>query len=379
MGYQTKEELAHSSSIQKNDNSAVWRKTVYNWGDAVLSAMDQQQIVGTSAQIREVLRKVAIVASADCAVLIQGETGTGKEVIAKAIHDQSARSSGPFVRVNCAAIPAGLLESELFGHEKGAFTGAWTQRAGRFQLANGGTLLLDEIGDLPLELQPKLLRVLQEQEFERLGSTQTIRTDVRIIAATNQDLEQMVVDRKFRADLFYRLNVFPIAIPALRERPEDVEPLIMHFVEKYAERISKEINEVPEEVLEMLRAYEWPGNIRELQNFVERAVLLTSGPVFQTSAADLKTFTTRKLPSSGPALAHVERSCMMQALRSSGWRIGGRRGAAAKVGLPRTTFIARMTRYGIVREGSVLRELRANSSNAETSRAPQMPIPVFAS
>ena len=344
-----------------------------------MSDAADQQIVGTSSTFLEVLRKVAIVASADCAVLIQGETGTGKEVIAKAIHDQSARCSGPFVRVNCAAIPAGLLESELFGHEKGAFTGAWTQRAGRFQLANGGTLLLDEIGDLPLELQPKLLRVLQEQEFERLGSTQTIRTDVRIIAATNQDLEQMVVDRKFRADLFYRLNVFPIAIPALRERPEDVEPLLMHFVKKYAQRVKKDIDEIPEEVLEILRGYEWPGNIRELQNFVERAVLLTSGPVLQTSVADLKAFTTRKLPSSGPTLAHMERSCMMQALRSSGWRIGGRRGAAAKVGLPRTTFIARMRRHGIVREGSISRELRANSCSAESSRVPQMPMPAYAS
>jgi formate hydrogenlyase transcriptional activator len=342
-----------------------------------MKATVSQQIVGMSPRFRQVMQKVAIVAAADCAVLIQGETGTGKEVIAKEIHDQSARRSGPFVRVNCAAIPAGLLESELFGHEKGAFTGAWTQRAGRFQLANGGTLLLDEIGDLPLELQPKLLRVLQEQEFERLGSAQTIRTDVRIIAATNQDLEQMVVDRKFRADLFYRLNVFPITIPALRERSEDVEPLIMHFVEKYAKRLNKEIEEVPEEVLEVLRGYDWPGNIRELQNFLERAVLLTSGPVLQTSVADLKAFTTRKLPSSGPTLANVERSYMMQALRSSGWRIGGRRGAAAKVGLPRTTFIARMRRYGIVREGSVPRELHANSWSAETSRAVQMPVPAY--
>jgi transcriptional regulator with GAF, ATPase, and Fis domain len=347
-------------------------------GDDMRACADQE-IVGMSPKFREVMRKVAIVASADCAVLIQGETGTGKEVIAKAIHDQSSRRSGPFVRVNCAAIPAGLLESELFGHEKGAFTGAWTQRAGRFQLANGGTLLLDEIGDLPLELQPKLLRVLQEQEFERLGSAQTIRTDVRIIAATNQDLEQMVVDRKFRADLFYRLNVFPIAIPSLRERPEDVEPLLMHFVGKYAERMNKEIDEVSQEVLEILRGYDWPGNIRELQNFAERAVLMTAGPVLHTPVAELKTFATRKLPSSGPTLANVERSCMMQALRSSGWKIGGHRGAAAKVGLARTTFIARMRRYGIVREASGSRELCADSWSAKAPSAPQMPMPAYAS
>jgi transcriptional regulator with GAF, ATPase, and Fis domain len=311
------------------------------------------EIIGTSSSFREVLRKIAIVAPADCAVLLQGETGTGKEVIAQAIHDRSARRSGPFVRVNCAAIPAGLLESELFGHERGAFTGAFTQTTGRFQLANRGTLLLDEIGDLPLELQPKLLRVLQEQEFERLGSGQTIRTDVRVIAATNQNLEQMVAERKFRADLFYRLNVFPIAIPALRDRRDDIALLLKHFIRMYARRMRKEISDVAEGVLDVLRSYDWPGNIRELQNFVERAVLMTEGEVLHTPVEELKSFVMHSAcpPPQGRTLASVERSHILDALRCAGWVIAGRNGAAARLGLPRTTFISRMRKYGITRGG----------------------------
>ncbi len=238
--------------------------------------------------MRRALNEVRMVAPTDSAVLIQGETGTGKELIARAVHDQSPRRHEPFVTLNCAAIPSGLLESELFGHERGAYTGALNSAIGRFQLAHQGTLFLDEIGDMPLELQPKLLRVLQEQEFERLGSTRTIRVDVRIVAATNRDLSAMVQERRFRADLFYRLHVFPIALPPLRERQEDIPLLVRHFVEKFADRMNKQIRIIPEEVMEALKHYSWPGNIRELQNFIERAVILTSGPVLSAPLNDLK-------------------------------------------------------------------------------------------
>jgi formate hydrogenlyase transcriptional activator len=322
-----------------------------------MRASADQPIIGKSPKFQNVLRKVTTVAPTDCTVLILGETGTGKEVVAQSIHNQSARRSGPFVRVNCAAIPAGLLESELFGHERGAFTGAIAQTTGRFQLADGGTFFLDEIGDLPLELQPKLLRVLQEHEFERLGSAQTVRTDVRIIAATNQDLEQMVAERKFRADLFYRLSVFPLSIPPLKERREDIRDLLMHFVAKYAQRMKKQIDEVPEEVVEVLRAYDWPGNIRELQNFVERAVLMTNGRMLYASLDELKTLAARSkatpgTPSQDNVLARAERSHILDALRSSGWIIGGQNGAAARTGLRRTTFIYRMNKYGITRKAA---------------------------
>ena len=310
-------------------------------------------LIGESQELKQVLDQVRIVAPADCSVLIQGETGTGKELIAQAIHEQSPRSGGPFVKLNCAAIPAGLLESELFGHERGAFTGAVTQRLGRIQAANRGTLLLDEIGELPLELQPKLLRALQEREFERLGSSQTIRADVRIIAATNQNLERMVSDRQFRADLYYRLNVFPIVLPPLRDRQEDIPLLVRHFVQEYANRLNKPIDDIPCSVMNSLRRHAWPGNIRELQNVIERAVLLTEGRELQcvppgpTNAAPAQEFQPLR---TDHTLAEMERSHIKDTLRKTNWVVGGRAGAAAKLGLPRTTLISRMRKLGISRE-----------------------------
>jgi formate hydrogenlyase transcriptional activator len=309
----------------------------------------QREMIGESPRFRSVLDEVAMVAPADCAVLIQGETGTGKELIARAVHEQSLRAAGPFVTVNCAALPAGLLESELFGHERGAFTGALTQRLGRLQLAHRGTIFLDEIGELPLELQPKLLRALQEKEFERLGGSQTIRVDVRIVAATNQGLAEMVNARRFRADLYYRLNVFPIMLPALRERTEDIPPLVRHFVREFAGRMNKEIAGIPEYVMERLRLHDWPGNIRELQNFIERAVLLTDGLLLDAPVRDLtrRTEATPDLPDR--TLAEFERVHIAETLRKTNWVVGGRAGAAAKLGLPRTTLIARMRKLGIER------------------------------
>src|ERR1700678_2031252 len=243
--------------------------------------MTSLDLIGSSPKFRALLTEVERVAPVDSAVLIQGETGTGKEVIAKAIHEASPRRHNRFIALNCAAIPSALLESELFGHERGAFTGACTQTKGRFQMADGGTLFLDEIGDMPLELQPKLLRVLQEREFERLGSTQTVRVDVRVVAATNQDLEQLVAKKLFRADLFYRLNVIPLCLPPLRERVEDILPLTEFFITKFAARLNKTIDSIPEEVVEILKAHDWPGNIRELQNFIERAMLFSPGSVLR--------------------------------------------------------------------------------------------------
>jgi len=309
----------------------------------------ERELIGESAGFKAVLEQVRLVAPADCAVLIQGETGTGKELIAQAIHHSSQRSAGPFIKLNCAAIPAGLLESELFGHERGAFTGALSQRIGRLQLAHRGTLFLDEIGDLPLELQPKLLRALQEQEFERLGSSQTIRVDVRIVAATNQNLTEMVNDRAFRADLYYRLNVFPVALPPLRERAADIPGLVRHFVRIFGERMNKTIEDIPEYVMQAMRVYAWPGNIRELQNFIERAVLLSESGRFSPPLSELRRVTT--IPSRGPAqtLAEMERVYIMETLQKTNWIVGGRTGAAARLGLPRTTLIARMRKLGISR------------------------------
>jgi formate hydrogenlyase transcriptional activator len=293
--------------------------------------------------------QVRVVAPASSAVLIQGETGTGKELVARAIHDRSACSNGPFVKLNCAAIPAGLLESELFGHERGAFTGALAQRTGRFQLADRGTLFLDEIGDMPLELQPKLLRALQEQEFERLGSSRTIRVDVRIVAATNQDLLQMVNDRRFRADLYYRLNVFPILLPPLRERAEDIPELVRHFVRVFAERMNRKIEEIPQHAMEAFRRYHWPGNIRELQNFIERAVLLADGGVLRPPVLGL--VRTAPVEPCAPlrTLAEIERAHIAETLRRKNGVIGGPTGAAAVLGVPRTTLISRMRKLGISR------------------------------
>ncbi len=314
-------------------------------------------MIGESASFRAVLEQVDLVAAADCAVLLQGETGTGKELIAEAIHRRSPRSAVPLVKLNCAAIPAGLLESELFGHERGAYTGAVSQTVGRLQLAHRGTLFLDEIGDLPLDLQPKLLRALQEQEFERLGSSQTIQVDVRIVAANNQNLAQMVRERCFRADLYYRLNVFPIALPPLRERRDDIPALVRHFVHEAAGRMDRTIDEIPEPVMEALSRYNWPGNIRELQNLVERAVVLTEGRVLHPPLAAIHL--AEKTPEDPPApadaaepartLAEAERVCIRETLQKTNWVIGGRAGAAAKLGLPRTTLIARMRKLGISR------------------------------
>jgi formate hydrogenlyase transcriptional activator len=313
----------------------------------------QHQMIGTSPGMRGALNAVRMVAATDSAVLIQGETGTGKELIARAVHDQSPRRHEPFVTLNCAAIPSGLLESELFGHERGAFTGALNSAIGRFQLAHQGTLFLDEIGDMPLELQPKLLRVLQEQEFEKLGSTRTIRVDVRIVAATNRDLSTMVQERRFRADLFYRLHVFPISLPPLRERLEDIPLLVRHFVRTFAERMNKEIHTVQDEVMEMLKRHSWPGNIRELQNFIERSVILTSGPVLSAPLGDLKPDFKNagpQIPAVNRTLADAERDHILQVLRQVDWVIGGHRGAAVRLGLPRTTLLYRMHKLGIVQE-----------------------------
>ena len=314
-----------------------------------------EDIIGRSASLRAVFDQVGIVAPTNSTVLILGETGTGKELIARAIHNRSSRRSRAFVRVNCAAIPSGLLESELFGHERGAFTGAIARKIGRFELANGGTLFLDEIGDIPPELQPKLLRVLQEQEFERLGSTQTTRVDVRIVAATSRDLPQMVANREFRSDLYYRLNVFPLRLPALRERPEDIALLVRHFVDLYARRMNKPVERIPEEAMEVLLAHPWPGNVRELQNFIERAVILSPGKVLRPPLAELKHSIDGldafgQTPAPGAVtLKDAERDHILRALAETNWVIGGPKGAAARLGLQRTTLISKMQRLGISR------------------------------
>jgi formate hydrogenlyase transcriptional activator len=302
-------------------------------------------IVGSSTALTEVLDQIRIVAPTDSTVLIEGETGTGKELIAHAIHMHSRRRERPFIKLNCAAIPLGLLESELFGHEKGAFTGAVAQKIGRFEAANGGTLFLDEIGDIPLELQAKLLRVLQEQEFERLGSTYTHRVNVRVVAATNQDLEGLVAAKQFRMDLYYRLNVFPIALPPLRHRLEDIPMLVAYFVHKYAERMAKRIENITSDAMEALLRYPWPGNIRELQNFIERAVILTTGDVLQLSALP----SSAAFPVDPVTLADAERDHILHALRESNWVVGGAAGAAARLGVKRTTLISKMRKRGLSR------------------------------
>ncbi len=307
----------------------------------------EEEIVGHSPAFQSILNQVRIIARSDSTTLIEGETGTGKEVIARAIHNQSSRSSGPFVKVNCSAIPGALLESELFGHERGAFTGAIAQTKGRFQQADRGTLFLDEIGDLPLELQPKLLRALQEQEFERLGSGQTIRVDVRVVAATNQDLAQLVAARQFRADLYYRLNVIPIYLPPLRKRPEDIPHLVEHFVRKFSTRLNKPIDAIPKEVMEFFEGHDWPGNIRELRNFVERAVVLSPGSTLRPAFTELKHFTKRESSTACRTLAAAQRDHILEVLEQTKWLIGGQNGAAVQLGLPRTTLIHRMRKLGI--------------------------------
>jgi formate hydrogenlyase transcriptional activator len=310
-------------------------------------------IVGESPLLRKLLNQVSTVAPTDSTVLICGETGTGKELFARAIHDCSARAHARFVKVNCAAIPSGLLESEIFGHEKGAFTGALTRRIGRFELADKGTLLLDEIGDIPLELQPKLLRVLQEGEFERLGSCTTIRVNVRLIAATHRDLQRMIDLNTFRPDLYYRLNVFPITVPPLRERIEDIPLLARHFVSFYARRMKKTAPAIPLEVMERLMRYDWPGNVRELQNIVERAVILSLDGTVRLATDDLQS-SNRSAPKPNvvprvDCLKNLECECILDALKETNWVVGGRNGAAARLGLPRTTLIHKMRKLGIVR------------------------------
>jgi formate hydrogenlyase transcriptional activator len=308
-------------------------------------------LIGSSAKFRALLDQINIVAPTDCAVLVQGETGTGKELVAHAIHNRSSRSRGPLVTVNCAAIPGPLLESELFGHERGAFTGAIAQTKGRFQQADQGTMFLDEVGDLPLELQPKLLRVLQEREFERLGGSQPIRVNTRVVAATNQNLEQLVCDKQFRADLYYRLNVIPISLPPLRERSEDIPHLVHHFVEKFSARLHKRIDVVPEDVMEVLKAHDWPGNIRELQNFIERAILLSPGTVLRPTLTELQRITSQRSSAATLTLAESARNHIIEVLEQTGWMIGGRNGAAERLGLPRTTLIYKMRKLGIEARG----------------------------
>ncbi len=332
--------------------------------DEIRSEMNFQEVVGQSAAIRRVLHEVETVAPSDSSVLILGETGTGKELIARAIHDLSQRRKNAFVKLNCAAIPTGLLESELFGHEKGAFTGAIMQHTGRFELAHRGTVFLDEVGDIPLELQPKLLRVLQEREFERLGSTRTLRSDARLIAATNQDLSAMVEEGKFRADLFYRLNVFPIYIPPLRERQDDIPPLVRHFAQQFARRMNKRIETISSETMKALVRYHWPGNIRELQNVIERAVILSNGPVLRIAVSELKT--KMRIPEQNsrtpvqPAQKHIrgvladtERAEVLKALEETGWIVAGPNGAAARLGMKRSTLQFRMQKLGLARDGAV--------------------------
>jgi formate hydrogenlyase transcriptional activator len=326
--------------------------------DEIRTELKFEEIVGKSEAIRRVLQQVETVAPTDSTVLIYGETGTGKELIARALHNLGARHSNPFVKLNCAAIPTGLLESELFGHERGAFTGAITQRVGRFELANRGTMFLDEIGEVPLELQPKLLRVLQEREFERLGSTRTLRTDARLIAATNRDLEALVKDQKFRSDLYYRLNVFPVRIPSLRERPDDIPLLVRHFVQQLSRRLGKSIDTIASETMSALVRYPWPGNIRELQNVIERAVILTTGPVLRVQVDELHASEPeRPVPTSLPAappvqnmraaLDEVERQQILAALEKANWIVAGPNGAAAILGMKRSTLQSRMQKLGI--------------------------------
>jgi formate hydrogenlyase transcriptional activator len=341
--------------------------------------MTHPDLIGSCAKFRALLDSINLVAPVDSAVLIQGETGTGKEVIARAIHEASPRRRNRFIALNCAAIPGTLLESELFGYERGAFTGAVNQTIGRFQSADRGTLFLDEIGDLPLELQPKLLRALQEKQFERLGGGRTLQVDVRVIAATNQNLGRLVQERKFRADLFYRLNVFPMMLPPLRDRREDIRPLVEHFVEKFARQQGKVIDTIPEDVMGALVEYHWPGNVRELQNVIERGVIVTSGSIMSRRTiehlvcADLSSepvserLTAMAAHASIKTLADAERVHITTMLRETNWVIGGPNGAAAQLGLPRTTLIARMHRLGI--SSAALRSMRPAAGTVRAMEA----------
>ena len=306
-----------------------------------------EQIVGRSAVLRRVLREVEVVAPTDSGVLIHGETGTGKELIAQAIHYRSARRERPLIKLNCAAIPSGLLESELFGHEKGAFTGAIMRKPGRFELADKGTLFLDEVGDIPLELQAKLLRVLQEREFERLGSTRTQQVDVRVIAATHRDLKQMVAEGTFRSDLYYRVHVFPLTVPPLRDRREDIPFIVRHFVDKYGQRMNRHIETISPHTMEALKDYAWPGNVRELQNLIERAVILSPGTSLRAPLDELTQEAVQSSPTHLSTLEEMEREHVLRALKESNWVTGGPKGAAAKLGMKRTTLAYRIRKLGI--------------------------------
>jgi formate hydrogenlyase transcriptional activator len=318
--------------------------------DEIRSEQGFEEIIGRSSAIRGVLRSIETVASTDSTVLIYGETGTGKELVARAIHERSSRNSRAFVKLNCAAIPTGLLESELFGHEKGAFTGAIMQRIGRFELANHGTAFLDEIGEIALELQPKLLRVLQEREFERLGSTRTIKTDARLIAATNRNLATCVEEGRFRADLFYRLNIFPIHVPPLSERPEDIPLLVRHFVQHFARQMNRVIDTIPSETIEILVHHSWPGNIRELQNLIEHSVIVSPGPVLRVPLAGLQSHSVPNQEGTRHrTLEEAEREHILSTLKETKWVISGPRGAAGRLGMNRSTLQFRMRKLGIVR------------------------------
>jgi formate hydrogenlyase transcriptional activator len=315
--------------------------------DEIRSQMNFDSIIGRSAALQKLLQQVETVAPTDSTVLIYGETGVGKELVARAIHNLSSRNKNAFVKLNCAAIPTGLLESEMFGHERGAFTGATAQRIGRFELASHGTVFLDEIGEIPLELQPKLLRVLQEREFERLGSSRTLRTEARVIASTNRDLAAMVKEQKFRMDLYYRLEVFPIYVPSLRERQEDIPLLVRHFVQQFARRMNKTIDTIPSESMNALLHYPWPGNIRELQNLIERAVILSAGPILNVPLAGLHTQPVSAATHQRETLEEVERRTILEALKDTDWVVSGPRGAAILLGLKRSTLQFRMDKLGI--------------------------------
>jgi formate hydrogenlyase transcriptional activator len=347
--------IAYGQIAELTDKLA--REKVY-LEDEIRSELNFEEIIGKSQALRTVLQHVETVAPTDSTVLICGETGTGKELIARAIHDLSSRAKNAFVKLNCAAIPTGLLESEMFGHERGAFTGAIAQRIGRFELASRGTVFLDEIGEIPLELQPKLLRVLQEREFERLGSSHTLKSDARLIAATNRDLGEMVADHEFRADLFYRLNVFPILLPPLRDRREDIPLLVRHFALQFARRMNRAIDTIPSETMSVLVSYHWPGNIRELQNLVERAVILSTGAVLNVPLRDLQSQPQAAVPTNALAngklrnietLEDVERRHVLNTLEATDWVVGGPRGAAVLLGLKRSTLQVRMEKLGIRR------------------------------
>jgi transcriptional regulator with GAF, ATPase, and Fis domain len=336
----------------------------FETGDQVSYERRFEQIIGNSSALETVLEQVERVAPTDSTVIIQGETGTGKELIAHAIHNLSSRCGRPFVRLNCAAIPLDLLESELFGHEKGAFTGAIAQKIGRFELADKGTLFLDEIGDIPPALQPKLLRVLQEQEFERLGSTRTHQVDVRLVAATNRDLEEMVNHGQFRSDLYYRLNVFPVLLPPLRARREDIPVLVTHFAEIFGRRVGRQIEQIPPETMSALSSYQWPGNIRELQNLIERAVILSNNGVLPNPLPTTVSTDAAIIPAA-TTLRDSERALILHTLETAGWVIGGPKGAAAKLGLKRTTLICKMQKLGI------FRPCLQNSQNVMESSPPE--------